>query len=67
MVTPLPIDILSTCLSPHGCKIAATAPGVTPSHKYAKHEGGKGWIESELSFIREGKSPLADFSLHFFG
>lgn len=64
-IIPLHIDVLSTL--PCDYKVAATVPDAMPSHKYPKHKGVKGWIESGLSFIREEKPPLADFFMHFFG
>lgn len=66
-IIPLHIDVLSTCLLPCGYKMAVTALGAMPSHKCPKHEGGEGWIESGLSFIREEKPSLAGFTLLFFG
>lgn len=67
IVVPLHIDVLSTGFLPCDYKLAATVPDAMPSHKCPKHKGVKGWIESGLSFIREEKPTLADFSVHFFG
>lgn len=62
---PSVIDVLSTCLLPHGCNMAATAPNVVPSLNYPKREGRKGWMESGHSFIQEGKAPFSRLFLTF--
>ena len=61
------VNVLFTCLLPHGCNVAATVLNVMASLKCPKCEGRRGWMESEHSFIRKGKFLSADFSLHFFG
>lgn len=60
----LHVDVLSTCLLPHGYKMAATALDITSSiTKVSKSEGENGWVKRALSFFREGKPPFKPIAL----